>query len=66
MDNYDNDAEREMKRKTQNAIDDTKNAFEETGDKIKAGAKAMGNKMKDPDKDLDTEYSKEKAKEDIT
>ena len=34
-------------------------------DKIKAGAKAMGNKIKDPDNDLGTEYDKEKFKEEI-
>jgi hypothetical protein len=32
-------------------------------DKIKAGAKAVGEKIEDPDKDLGTEYEKEKAKE---
>jgi len=40
---------------------DTKNAV----DKIKAGAKAVGNKIKDPDRDLGTEYEKEKIKEKI-
>lgn len=33
---------------------------ESIGDKMKAGAKAMGSKMKDPDKDLKTEYNKKK------
>jgi hypothetical protein len=33
------------------------------GTKMKAGAKAMGNKMKDPDKDMEMEYDKEKLKE---
>ncbi|MGE3859266.1 MAG: hypothetical protein AB7F53_04700 [Nitrososphaeraceae archaeon] len=32
-------------------------------DKIKAGAKAVGEKIEDPDKDLGTEYEKEKTKE---
>ena len=32
-------------------------------DKIKAGAKAVANKIDDPDKDLGTEYNKEKLKE---
>lgn len=30
---------------------------------MKAGAKAVGNKMKDPDRDLETEYQKKKAEE---
>ena len=38
---------------------------ENTGDKIKAGAKAVRNKMKDPDKDTGTEYEKEKLKEEV-
>jgi hypothetical protein len=32
-------------------------------DKIKAGAKAVAKKIDDPDKDLGTEYDKEKLKE---
>jgi len=39
--------------------------LEEMGNKMKVGAKAMGNKMKDPDRDIDTEHNKEKLKEDI-
>ena len=38
---------------------------ENTGDKIKAGAKAVRNKTKDPDKDTGTEYEKEKLKEEV-
>ena len=34
--------------------------MESIGNKMKAGAKAMGSKMKDPDKDLKTEYNKRK------
>jgi hypothetical protein len=37
--------------------------MEDIGDKMKAGAKAMGSKMKDPDKDLETEYQQKKAEE---
>ncbi|MDQ3873006.1 MAG: hypothetical protein M3258_05280 [Thermoproteota archaeon] len=37
--------------------------LEDTGDKIKAGARAMGAKMEDPDRDLDTQYEKKKAEE---
>jgi hypothetical protein len=32
-------------------------------DKIKAGAKAVAKKIDDPDKDIGTEYNKEKLKE---
>jgi hypothetical protein len=32
-------------------------------DKIKAGARALGKKIEDPDKDTGAEYEKEKAKE---
>jgi hypothetical protein len=39
--------------------DDMKDA----GDKMKAGAKAAGNKMADTDRDTETEYNKEKIKE---
>ena len=38
---------------------DTENAR----DKVKAGAKAMGKKVTDPDRDLETEYNVEKTKE---
>ncbi len=31
------------------------------GDKMKAGAKAVGSKIKDPDRDLETEYPKKKG-----
>ena len=42
---------------------ETEQDLEDTGDKIKAGAKAVANKIKDPDKDLGTRYEKEKIKE---
>ena len=32
-------------------------------DKIKAGARALGKKIEDPDRDTDAEYDAEKAKE---
>ncbi len=44
---------------------DTKNALDEAGDKLKAGAKAVANKLDDTDKDTGTEYRKEKLKEDL-
>ena len=39
--------------------------MEDAGDKVKAGAKAVVNKVEDPDKDLDSEYQKEKTEEKI-
>ena len=41
------------------AADDMDNAV----DKVKAGAKAMGKKVTDPDRDVGTEYNVEKSKE---
>jgi hypothetical protein len=41
------------------AEDDMDNA----SDKVKAGAKAMGKKVTDPDRDLGIEYNVEKSKE---
>jgi hypothetical protein len=37
--------------------------LEDAGDKMKAGAKAMGAKMEDPDRDLGAQYEKKKAEE---
>jgi len=66
----------EVKKETKYKVDthDVKDDVEETGhevkegaedakDKTKAGAKAVFNKVKDPDKDLETEYQGEKIKE---
>jgi hypothetical protein len=50
--------EYKVERKT-GASHDMDNA----ADKMKAGAKAMGKKVTDPDRDLGTEYKVEKAKE---
>jgi hypothetical protein len=41
----------------------TEEKLEDAGDKVKAGAKAFGKKVADPDKDLESEYQKEKIKE---
>jgi hypothetical protein len=40
-----------------------KQDLEDAGDKMKAGAKAMGAKMKDPDRDMGAQYEKKKAEE---
>lgn len=44
---------------------DTEEELEDAGDKVKAGAKAFGKKVADPDKDLENEYHKEKIKEEM-
>jgi hypothetical protein len=48
---------------TEEALDDAGEELEDAGDKVKAGAKAVANKITDPDKDLDSEYQKEKIEE---
>lgn len=56
----------EVKKKVEYKVDrksETERDLEDAGDKMKAGAKAMGNKLADPDRDLETEYHKEKFKE---
>ena len=42
---------------------DVEKTLENASDKLQAGAKVVVNKVKDPSKDLDTEYAKEKIKE---
>ncbi len=42
---------------------EARRGVEDAGDKIKAGAKAIGKKAEDPNRDLETEYEKEKFKE---
>ena len=42
---------------------DTEEELEDAGDKVEAGAKAFVKKVADPDKDLESEYEKEKIKE---
>jgi hypothetical protein len=49
--------EEELRRK-----DETEKDTESMGDKIKAGAKALKKKAGDPERDLRTEYEKEKVK----
>jgi hypothetical protein len=52
---------KEMSVKKEKIKDD----IDEVGDKIKASAKAVKNKIEDPDRDIDLEYKKEKLKEDV-
>jgi hypothetical protein len=61
-DEYGNVKKEEVRREV-----DTKSEvgrdLEDTGDKIKAGAKAMGAKLEDPDRDVGAQYEKKKAEE---
>ena len=66
MTDYESKEEREFKETKTNseeALDDAGEELENAGDKVKAGAKAVGNKLADPDRNLETEYQKEKIKE---
>ena len=54
-----------MTNEYENKKRDTKDALDEAGGKIKAGAKAVANKLDDTDKDTETDYRKEKLKEDL-
>ncbi|MEW6604232.1 MAG: hypothetical protein AB1351_06035 [Thermoproteota archaeon] len=44
-------------------MSDIEKDVENAGDKMKAGAKAAGEKVKDAGKEMKTEYNKEKVKE---
>ena len=46
-------------------MSEIKRDVEDASDKMKAGAKAAGNKIADPDRDTETEYNKEKIKEKV-
>ena len=65
MADYESNEEREFKEtkiNSEEALDDAGEELENAGDKVKAGAKAVGNKLADPDRNLETEYQKEKIK----
>ena len=66
MQNYDDDMTKEIERDAKTTADEAKETLDEAGDKIKAEAIVVGNNLKDPDRDLDTEYDKEKINEDLT
>lgn len=58
--------EYEVKKKVTYEVDrktEAERDMEDAADKMKAGAKAVGNKLLDTDRDLETEYQKEKFKE---
>jgi len=63
-DEYDQDKE-ELKEDAHNAADDAHSTLGDASNKIQASAKAVSNKIKDPDKDTGTEYEKEKLKEEL-
>jgi hypothetical protein len=54
-----------IKKETEFEVEktDTEEELEDAGDKVKAGAKAFGKKVADPDRDLESEYQEEKIKE---
>jgi hypothetical protein len=61
---YDNDSKSTYEQKT--SFDgDPKNTLENATDKIKAGAKAVVNKVKDTDRDSESEYERKKLKENV-
>ena len=53
----------DVKDDVEDAGHEVKEGAKDAKDKVTAGAKAVFNKVKDPDRDLDTEYQKEKVKE---
>ncbi len=61
-DEYGNVKKEEVKREV-DTKSEAKQDFKDAGDKIKAGAKAMGSKMEDPDRDMGAQYEKKKAEE---
>lgn len=61
-DEYGNVSKEEVKREV-DTKSEAKQDMKDAGDKMKAGAKAMGAKMKDPDRDMGAEYEKKKSEE---
>jgi hypothetical protein len=61
-DEYGNVRKEEVKREV-DTKSEAKRDLEDAGDKMKAGAKAMGAKMKDPDRDMGAQYERNKAEE---
>jgi hypothetical protein len=59
-----NDQKDDFRQYASRVANSSEGRVDEAGDKIKAGIKAMTKKIKDPDKDLQAEYTKEKFKED--
>jgi hypothetical protein len=61
--NYSKKTDKEIKDDISNKAEDVKEGAEDIKDKVKAGFKAVGEKVIDPKRDLKTEYNKEKMKE---
>jgi hypothetical protein len=61
-DEYGNVRKEEVKREV-DTKSEAKGDLQDAGDKMKAGAKAMGAKMEDPDRDMDAQYEKKKTEE---
>ena len=61
-DEYGNVRKEEVKREV-DTKSEAKQDLEDAGDKMKAGAKAMGAKIEDPDRDIGAQYEKKKAEE---
>jgi uncharacterized protein (DUF305 family) len=61
-DEYGNVRKEEVRREV-DTKSEAEQDLEDAGDKIKAGAKAMGAKMEDPDRDMGAQYEKKKAEE---
>lgn len=56
----------EVERKVEYKVDrktEAERDMEDAADKVKAGAKAIANKVRDSDKNLETEYQIDKTKE---
>ena len=53
----------EAKSDVEEGLEDAGEGLEDASDKVQAGAKAVAKKVADPDKDLETEYQKEKIEE---
>ena len=58
-----NDRKDDFRQNTSSVVNNSENTVDEVGDIIKAGIKAMTKKIKDSDKDLHVEYTKEKFKD---
>ncbi len=61
-DEYGNVKKEEVRREV-DTKSEAEQDLEDAGDKMKAGARAMGAKMKDTDRDLGAQYEKKKAEE---
>ena len=61
-DEYGNVRKEEVRREV-STKSEAERYLEDAGDKIKAGARAMGAKMEDPDRDMGAQYEKKKVEE---